>query len=66
MNVEREKVARWMIANGLATGHGDTIEDLLGEASWQIAELRSKIEKMGSDLGNHPETKPNGPPPTRA
>ena len=43
---EREKVARWMIANSLATGHGDTIDDLLSEASWQIAELRSKIEKM--------------------
>ena len=26
---EREKVAQWMMAHGYATGHGDTIEDLL-------------------------------------
>jgi hypothetical protein len=35
---EREKVARWMIGRGYATGHGDTIEDLLQELDWQIAE----------------------------
>lgn len=28
---EREKVAAWMIERGYATGHGDTIEDLLEE-----------------------------------
>lgn len=33
---EREKVAEWMIANGWATGHGDTTEDLLHELKWQI------------------------------
>ena len=35
---ECEKVARWMIRNGYATGHGDTIEDLLDELEWQVAE----------------------------
>ena len=35
---EREKVAAWMIARGYATGHGDTIEDLLQELDWQIRE----------------------------
>jgi hypothetical protein len=35
---EREKVAQWMIQRGYATGHGDTIEDLLAELDWQIAE----------------------------
>jgi hypothetical protein len=35
---EREKVARWMMGRGYATGHGDTIEDLLQELDWQIAE----------------------------
>lgn len=35
---EREKVAAWMIERGYATGHGDTIEDLLQELEWQIAE----------------------------
>jgi hypothetical protein len=35
---ECEKVARWMMERGYATGHGDTIEDLLTELDWQIAE----------------------------
>jgi hypothetical protein len=35
---EREKVAAWMIARGYATGHGNTIEDLLQELDWQIRE----------------------------
>ena len=33
-----EKVAAWMMQRGYATGHGDTIEDLLTELDWQIAE----------------------------
>ena len=35
---EREKVAQWMMRRGYATGHGDTIEDLLAELDWQIAD----------------------------
>lgn len=35
---EREKVAAWMMQRGYATGHGDTVEDLLEELDWQIAE----------------------------
>ena len=35
---EREKVAKWMVKHGYATGHGDTIEDLLAELDWQIRE----------------------------
>ena len=35
---EREKLAAWMIERGYATGHGDTVEDLLKELEWQIAE----------------------------
>ena len=35
---EREKVANWMVERGYATGHGDTIEDLLTEIEWQAAE----------------------------
>ena len=35
---EREKVAAWMMERGYATGHGDTIEDLLQELDWQIRE----------------------------
>jgi len=36
--ISREKVATWMIQRGYATGHGDTIEDLLKELEWQIRE----------------------------
>ena len=39
---EREKVAAWMMAKGYATGHGDTIEDLLQELDWQIVSKRVK------------------------
>ena len=35
-SAEREKVAAWMIERDYATGHGDTIEDLLKELVWQI------------------------------
>jgi len=35
---EREKVAHWMVERGYATGHGDTVEDLLREIDWQAAE----------------------------
>ena len=35
---EREKVARWMMERGYATGHADSMEDLLQELEWQIAE----------------------------
>jgi len=35
---DKEKVAKWMIEQGYATGHGDTIEDLLKELEWQVAE----------------------------
>lgn len=44
VNVQREKVARWMIANGYATGHGEKITDLLEELRWQIDE-RIAIER---------------------
>jgi hypothetical protein len=35
---QREKVAAWMRNCGYATGHGDTVEDLLGELRAQITE----------------------------
>ena len=35
---DKEKVAQWMIQKGYATGHGDTVEDLLKELEWQILE----------------------------
>ena len=36
---EREKIARWMMANEYATGDGDSTEDLLAELKWQIEEV---------------------------
>jgi hypothetical protein len=35
---ERNKLAAWMQAQGYATGHGDTIEQLLDELRWQVRE----------------------------
>ena len=39
---EREKVARWMMERGYATGHGDTIQELIKEVEWQVAELENE------------------------
>ena len=41
---QREKVAQWMHGLGYATGHGDTIEDLLDHLGAQIAE-KMKAER---------------------
>ena len=35
---DKEKLAQWMIQRGYATGHGDSMEDLLQELDWQIVE----------------------------
>jgi hypothetical protein len=40
---EREKVAKWMVERSYATGHGDTIEDLLKELEWQVAEREREM-----------------------
>ena len=53
---EREKVARWHIGSGYATGHGDTIEDLLVELEWQVRESeREACAKVCDVLAVHPE-----------
>ena len=41
-NNQRAKLALWMMSQGYATGHGDSIEKLLEELEWQICE---KLEK---------------------
>lgn len=46
-----EKLARWMIRNSFATGHGDTLEDLLTELEWQVRErgvpfLRAALQEI--------------------
>ena len=35
---ERNACAQWMMARGFATGHGDTVADLLTELEWQVRE----------------------------
>jgi hypothetical protein len=40
-----ESVALWMIAHGYATGHGDTVEDMLSELEWQAVERGTRIIK---------------------
>ena len=38
MNQEREVVANWIMDKGFATGHGDSVVDLLDQLQWQIEE----------------------------
>jgi hypothetical protein len=38
IQTEREAVANWLMRKGFATGHGDTIVDMLDELEWQVAE----------------------------
>ena len=53
---EREKVAAWMMRQGYATGHGDSIEKLLEELEWQIVEReREACAKVCDVLAVHPE-----------
>ena len=50
---EREKLAQWMIRRGYATGHGDTIEDLLSELGWQIGEKVETEREACADLAEN-------------
>jgi hypothetical protein len=53
---EREKLAAWMMSQGYATGHGDSIEKLLEELEWQIEEReREACAKVCDVLAVHPE-----------
>ena len=48
---ERKKAAQWMMQEGYATGHGDSIEDLLKELEWQVQEReREACAKMVEDM----------------
>jgi hypothetical protein len=55
---ERNKIAEWMIKQGYATGHGESVVDLLTELEWQVAEKERKrcldiLLKMHKNNGNH-------------
>ena len=54
---DKEKVSQWMMDKGYATGHGDTIEELLKELEWQVAEREREacakvVEADGLARGN--------------
>ena len=50
----REKIAAMMLRCSLATGHGDTVEDLLAELEPQIMALLESFEKLANaDLKAH-------------
>lgn len=57
---DRETVAAWMMGHGYATGHGDTIEDMLFELSAQAGEhqtaynlLRDALSWFDAHTQNH-------------
>ncbi len=50
----REQLATWMLEHSFATGHGDTVEELLGEASWQVEELREENSRLREALEADP------------
>ena len=39
---QREKIAALMIKHGFATGHGESVNALLGELDWQLTEARQQ------------------------
>ena len=41
----RERIAKWMILHSVATGHGDTVEDLLDELDVELSEIRARLAK---------------------
>ena len=47
-NAALAQLAAWMTRQGYATGHGDSIEDLLQELDWQVQEReREAIRARG-------------------
>jgi len=50
LQTQREAVAATMLRNSIATGHGDTLEDLLGELEAHIKECAEKAEARVKEL----------------
>lgn len=46
------KLAAWMIDNAFATGHGDDLDALLHELTWQVAEIRDRSRQGMDCVGN--------------
>jgi hypothetical protein len=49
LNGARAQVILWMLNEGLSTGHGDTMANLLSELSEQIADYRARITKLAGE-----------------
>jgi hypothetical protein len=53
---EKQKVVEYMNSRAFATGHGDTIEDLLKEMEWQVKEReREECAKLCEEIARHNE-----------
>ena len=46
----RESLARWMLENSFATGHGDTIFDLLSELKFQLEEQKARAQRSADEM----------------
>ena len=54
--IVKERLAAWMIKEGFATGHGDTVEQLLEELSWQVAEIKARRDELLAALQWYADT----------
>lgn len=46
----KQKLAEVMMNLGLATGHGESLEDLLKELEWQFKELRNELTTLHATI----------------
>jgi hypothetical protein len=53
------KLAHWMIMQGFATGHGDTVAALLSELRWQIDEMRANLIRYEAIRSGNVYVEPN-------
>lgn len=49
-HADREAVAAWMIARGIATGHGDTVEDLLAQIGGELKDKEGRIAELMANV----------------
>lgn len=52
--MDQEDFAKWAIELGLATGHGDTEQDLMDEVGYQIDEMQGKLFKLSQWVKAYP------------
>lgn len=45
----RSKVASWMTERSFATGHGETLDDLLSELAFSVAEIRAARDRLKAE-----------------